>query len=1139
MGILVEQRGLAWNFPSGNQDIIYFIYTFTNITASDPTAYAGLDPAVRGEIADIAAGWVAETESRVGVDIPSQGYRIDSVFAAFAMDPDVGVAGTNASTAILPFSMGVAYKTDFNEPTWFFPPDINGPPFGPYPGFVGVKYLKSPQNVGLTLFSNTTNSSQFPDPVGVSQLWRYLSGRITPSEGDPTCDINPPITRRLCALKQTPDDTRFYQSSGPLSLAPGESSTIVVAYVHAAPIGSVVAPFYNGTLAPGIPPSGAEIAADPSLLREIELASGWTGQNDANGNGEIEQNEVRTVPRSLLQKSLVAQSLFDAQFLLPFAPEAPDFYLVPGNNSVTVVWQPSVTEQIGDPYFNIASDPDPANGLYDPNYRQNDVEGYRIYRGRTRAQMELIAQYDYSGTTFVDYTGVWAYQGKCAPEIGITDDCPSFPEAHDLVGDISQVTPGGRVELAGGQFIEIPSEQVGLGDATVSPALDDLINTPVAPSSVYLKIKLSQVDSLLAHDNGAGAFTGDATGTIDYLTGAITATWAQATPDATPIVASYGYTNALGAGEVLITGKVNPVEDAGFPALNNSGVPFAYVDNAVANSVSYFYAVTAFDVNSVASGPGTLESPLATKSVTPRTPSPNVTSATVETGLYGRGVQLDPGARFTFDGATGRFTGSPPPTAWLEVLGYELFAPTALEVGAAAELRVDSVVPGYYEGWYYLTLDVAGQTSSIELYTDIVSSHDGTASTGPVIAALPSDPGMAAATGQAGLPFAGSASFQLTNGAITFYSGDAEWHYQVDGSFWTSDGLHGLGGSRWFDGDDETMNNPTGDDATVIRGQLTGVNSIYSPQPYINANAIYRRNRQATWHAGRQADVKFYWGATPGTLDSVIDVTHNVPVTFNASTNIQAGWGFRDDISGTSTTYSAADGIITQYDFGHGPCYINRSSWSSPGCATRPYLQQAVLQPVDIDGDLAADGNGFALYFNHEFYIFQMDALPSNVVWTHRSYSGNMSGSVGALAFTQEPANPAVPGLVARVEVTGAAAVREVAEDDLSNVHTVPDPYYVTSGLEVTPGQKVLKFVNLPSQAIIRIYSLSGVLVDILEHNDPSLGGEATWQVRNRNQQFVASGVYFYHIETPSGAVKVGRFTVVNSKGIAVGQTNQ
>jgi hypothetical protein len=70
--------------------------------------------------------------------------------------------------------------------------------------------------------------------------------------------------------------------------------------------------------------------------------------------------------------------------------------------------------------------------------------------------------------------------------------------------------------------------------------------------------------------------------------------------------------------------------------------------------------------------------------------------------------------------------------------------------------------------------------------------------------------------------------------------------------------------------------------------------------------------------------------------------------------------------------------------------------------------------------------------------------------------------------------------------------------------------------------------VNLPSQAIVRIYSVSGVLVQVLTLNDATSGSEITWNLRNRNNQFVASGVYFYHVETPDGKSKVGRFTVVN-----------
>ena len=107
-------------------------------------------------------------------------------------------------------------------------------------------------------------------------------------------------------------------------------------------------------------------------------------------------------------------------------------------------------------------------------------------------------------------------------------------------------------------------------------------------------------------------------------------------------------------------------------------------------------------------------------------------------------------------------------------------------------------------------------------------------------------------------------------------------------------------------------------------------------------------------------------------------------------------------------------------------------------------------------------------------------------------------------------------------------------KSDLSSVHTVPDPYYVQSKYEASTDQKILKFVGLPDDAIIRIYSASGVLVRMLEHHgsqyssaSASQGSEMNWDLRNRNNQVVASGVYFYHIEA-GDARRVGRFTVVN-----------
>jgi hypothetical protein len=106
--------------------------------------------------------------------------------------------------------------------------------------------------------------------------------------------------------------------------------------------------------------------------------------------------------------------------------------------------------------------------------------------------------------------------------------------------------------------------------------------------------------------------------------------------------------------------------------------------------------------------------------------------------------------------------------------------------------------------------------------------------------------------------------------------------------------------------------------------------------------------------------------------------------------------------------------------------------------------------------------------------------------------------------------------------------VDSTSSGNLANIHTVPDPYYVTNSLEQSTNDKILKFVNLPSRCIVRIYSLSGVLVNALTLNDVTGGGELTWNLRNRNNQFVASGVYFYHVETPDGKQKIGRFTVIN-----------
>jgi hypothetical protein len=286
-------------------------------------------------------------------------------------------------------------------------------------------------------------------------------------------------------------------------------------------------------------------------------------------------------------------------------------------------------------------------------------------------------------------------------------------------------------------------------------------------------------------------------------------------------------------------------------------------------------------------------------------------------------------------------------------------------------------------------------------------------------------------------------------------------------------------------------------------------------------------------------------------VDSVIDLTHRVPVPF--STKIRASWGILNASGFAGTTEASTnDGdnaALTWADIhcvDPGPFFMDNTGVFDCGGAAQvpavlsPTAELSAIAPrpsANTDSAVAslaanATSQGFIFYLNGHFFLMSMSSLPAaGTVWNARFFSGNITGSASGddYAFVGDVRPAAVPGLRIAITYTGATLNDSVTtDDDLARIHTVPDPYYVTNAMEITTNRKVLKFVNLPPKAIIRIYSLSGVLVNVIEHNDPMGGGETSWNLRNRNNQFVASGVYFYHVETVDGKERVGRLTVVN-----------
>jgi hypothetical protein len=82
-----------------------------------------------------------------------------------------------------------------------------------------------------------------------------------------------------------------------------------------------------------------------------------------------------------------------------------------------------------------------------------------------------------------------------------------------------------------------------------------------------------------------------------------------------------------------------------------------------------------------------------------------------------------------------------------------------------------------------------------------------------------------------------------------------------------------------------------------------------------------------------------------------------------------------------------------------------------------------------------------------------------------------------------------------------------------------------------------IEFMNLPEQALIRIYTVAGDLVQMIPHNIDgdrsrwnSLYSEA-WDLNSRNFQQVASGLYLFSVEdkTPenNGAISTGKFVII------------
>ena len=105
---------------------------------------------------------------------------------------------------------------------------------------------------------------------------------------------------------------------------------------------------------------------------------------------------------------------------------------------------------------------------------------------------------------------------------------------------------------------------------------------------------------------------------------------------------------------------------------------------------------------------------------------------------------------------------------------------------------------------------------------------------------------------------------------------------------------------------------------------------------------------------------------------------------------------------------------------------------------------------------------------------------------------------------------------------------------DMKNIKVVPNPYVMTNLMEPALSNPFLNqrrrllFTHIPATCTIKIFTVSGVLVDkIIVENEPD-NGIVHWDMLTREGLEIAAGMYLYHVESQvTGDEKLGKFAVI------------
>ncbi|MCE5271672.1 hypothetical protein LLH00_10365 [bacterium] len=269
----------------------------------------------------------------------------------------------------------------------------------------------------------------------------------------------------------------------------------------------------------------------------------------------------------------------------------------------------------------------------------------------------------------------------------------------------------------------------------------------------------------------------------------------------------------------------------------------------------------------------------------------------------------------------------------------------------------------------------------------------------------------------------------------------------------------------------------------------------------------------------------------------VKDLTRNVDLT-HVDYPDEWGWGFQ-----TKEGYGGDMGAGGSRGVYYDEAFVNHL----------PKAQRTAKMAATMP---AGNSDKFGLFVNGILWVFHKD-MGDGITMPAAGATFSIDNAYGYwngdnTEFTQIPDMAHIGD---KWEIKIKPSTLNAEDADLGKIKVVPNPYLASSFLDLSPDSRRIDFVNLPDRCTIRIYSMGGHLVNVLNHiganrhgwgnytdydrldskGNPAVlsgydnhGGNEPWNLRNRFGQTVASGLYIFHVTDSRGKTFAGKFYIVN-----------